>query len=687
MIRTILISLILFAPLGLSAETQIPRAMTPVDFVEAPRLSDPRLSPDGRYLLYKQSETNWDENVITERFQLIDLQTDTPLPVPVAAEPDESVSDVYWKPDSTGFVFLQKPEDEKKQQAYFYEVTTQSASRLTDHGESVLDLFWAPHGNGFYFTSAEQQPSEDTNMLSGGWLIPPFEANADREIWYFDLALKSAEPIVFGTFSVRDVTVSRNGAHLSYLAVPNHELDTRFLGDVFVRDLATGANVRRTSNLYQESEHQLSPDGQQLAFIATVNQRGEPYYEDKVFIQSLGDAPQRLLADMPIEALDFAWDKTGEGLFILGNTGLSADLYHLSLKTRELRQLTAGQHSLSDWTYYPEADTHIARIATAENPGEVFLMQDEAIGFKQVTNTYQDWSQQFLLPAQEAVTWRGRRGVTIEGLLVYPIGYEAGKRYPLVTVTHGGPRSSSRFGSWNVSRYLPVLAGQGYMVFLPNHRGGTGYGDAFVRDMYGSYFRNAHHDVMDGIDALIARGLVDPDRLIKMGWSAGGHMVNKLITHTDRFKVASSGAGASDWLSMHGESDVRHGRPHVFGGAPWDRDAPRRQYTKHSPLKDAWKVTTPTLFFTGEKDVRVPPTQSILMYRGVRATGTPTRLFIAEDEPHNFRKPANQLFKINTELAWYARFALGKDYKPFLPDEAFEAAKEANSEADLATSP
>ena len=379
------------------------------------------------------------------------------------------------------------------------------------------------------------------------------------------------------------------------------------------------------------------------------------------------------MADRKIEALGFAWDATGDGLFILGNTGVRSNLYHYDLEREVLRQLTRGDHAIQDWIYDPISDTHIARFETMSGPGEYQIMRDETGGFLPLTKTYTEWSSQFDLPRQDVVRWRGRRGAQLEGLLVYPLGYEPGQTYPLVTITHGGPRNSAKFGSWNVSRYLPVLSAQGYLVFLPNHRGGTGYGDRFVRDMVGGYFRNAHHDVMDGIDELIEDGLADPDQLIKMGWSAGGHMGNKLITHTDRFAAASSGAVAAVWLSMHGESDVRHGREAVFGGTPWQRAAPRRRYRQDSPLREVWKVTTPTLFFVGEKDVRVPPTQSILMYRGVQATGTPTVLYQAEGEPHNFRKPANQLFKINTELSWFARFARGESYEPVLPDAAFAA--------------
>src|SRR6185369_15798512 len=157
--------------------------------------------------------------------------------------------------------------------------------------------------------------------------------------------------------------------------------------------------------------------------------------------------------------------------------------------------------------------------------------------------------------------------------------------------------------------YVQVLTGKGFVVLRPNYRGSTGYSNAFLRDMVGGYFRNAHLDVLAGVDALVARGLADPDRLVKMGWSAGGHMTNKLITFTDRFKAASSGAGAADWISMYAQTDVRTDRDFWFGGSPWQKDAPIERYWDQSPLKNVAAAKTPTLFFVGENDPTVPLSQ------------------------------------------------------------------------------
>jgi dipeptidyl aminopeptidase/acylaminoacyl peptidase len=228
--------------------------------------------------------------------------------------------------------------------------------------------------------------------------------------------------------------------------------------------------------------------------------------------------------------------------------------------------------------------------------------------------------------------------------------------------THGGPQSSDKFGFGGWSKYTQVLAAKGYAVLLPNYRGSTGYGDPFLRDMLGGYFKNSHLDVMAGVDHLINIGIADPDRLVKMGWSGGGHMTNKIITFTDRFKAAASGAGAANWVSMYAQSDMRVQRTPWFGGTPWQKDAPIDVYWDHSPLKYVANVKTPTIFMVGENDVRVPPSQSIEMYRGVKSNGVETHLYIAPREPHGWRELRHQLFKMNVELDWFEKHARGRSY-------------------------
>jgi dipeptidyl aminopeptidase/acylaminoacyl peptidase len=255
--------------------------------------------------------------------------------------------------------------------------------------------------------------------------------------------------------------------------------------------------------------------------------------------------------------------------------------------------------------------------------------------------------------------------VPIEGILFYPVNYVAGRKYPLIVQLHGGPAESDKFG-WGpgvIVNYVPVLTGRGYAVLRPNYRGSAGYGDAFLRDVVGHYFNQMHTDVLSGVDELVRRGLADPDRLGLMGWSAGGHLTNKLITVTRRFKAASSTAGAANWISFFAQTDTRSNRIEWFGSTPWDRTARLDLFLAQSPIKDAHRVRTPTLFLAGEGDGRVPLAQSVEMYRAVQHTGTPTALYVAPREGHQWAELRHQLFKADVELAWFESHVRGTTYQ------------------------
>lgn len=669
----------------LSAWIATANPLTPVDFVETPRISDPALSPDGSKLLYLRSETDWDANDVVKRYRLIDVASGRELPVP-EAEDDESFDEGVWGPRSECFVARLKREDDEFRQIYRSCEPHNDFERLTQHNSSIADVQWASDGGSLYFLAPRQRREREIQLLDDDWLIEPYDRGQFREVWRLDLESGESETVIAGDFSVRSMRLAADGEALVYVRAPDQEPDSIHVADVWIYEPEAGEHHRWTENDYREAGPQLSPDGSQLAYIATANEAGEPYYEDKVFVQEGAmSVPRRLLADSAMEALDVAWHADNESLFILGNTGLRTAIYRLQLETGELTELSSGDQVVDDWRYDPANDVHIGRRVSATDPGNAAILTGGAAEFRVPFDEYRDWRQRFSLPEQRAVVWQGRGRVDIEGLLVLPLDYDPARRYPLVTIVHGGPRSSSQFGSWNMSRYIPVLAGQGYAVLLPNHRGGTGYGDAFMRDMVGNYFRNAQGDVLAGVDAMVDRGIADPDRLVIMGWSAGGHMVNKLITMTNRFRAASSGAGASEWLSMHGESDVRYNRQYWFGGGfPWTRGKSYRSYHAASPLKDAWRVETPTLFFVGEKDERVPPTQSILMHRGVRAAGADTELYVADGQGHGFDKPSYRLFKINTELAWFAHHVLDRDYRADLPAAADKPREEEEEEEEEA---
>lgn len=656
-----------------TAQSKTKSPLNAVEMVEIPRLMSPRQSPDGRYIVYLQRSTNWDKDRHVWRYKLYDRQSGDTRDILYTQKSGENFGPVVWAADSRGFlVLLERDQGETgiaDQQIHYYDVETGDVERLTSHPKATLSPTWSTDEKQIFFRSNKLSAQKAKSPLDKYRLaIDPYDRPVSRDLWAFDIKENSRRRIIASDgFTVDGFDQASLSNDILYARSPSRLSDDRYKRELYLFDPRTRRHTRLTQNAYSESSAKISPDGKAFAYMATVNAKGEPYYEDNLFVQNVGESkPELLFPETPMEVLDFEWAATGTHLYILGNIGLSNQIYKYDIKAKALTALTKGGHELTRWSYNPATDEHVYVKENAENPGDVFLL-DKTGQEIQISHAFKEFNAQKALGEQVAYSWVGHDGVKLEGLLVYPVGYDKAKAAPLITITHGGPRASSQFGSWNVSRAVNVFAGQGYAVFLPNHRGGTGYGDDFMRDMVGGYFNNADDDVMTGINALIDDGIADPNALIKMGWSAGGHMTNWLITQTDRFKAASSGAGASDWVSMYGESDVRYMRTFNFGGSPWEGGAPLDVYQAHSPLYEAHKITTPTLYWVGESDVRVPPTQSILMYRATKAAGAPTELFMADNEPHNFSKPSHQLFKINTELSWFARF-LNKTYVPTYPE-------------------
>src|SRR2546427_460212 len=215
--------------------------------------------------------------------------------------------------------------------------------------------------------------------------------------------------------------------------------------------------------------------------------------------------------------------------------------------------------------------------------------------------------------------------------------------------------------------YVNVFAGSGYAVFQPNYRGSEDYGEKFRVQIAGDYFRQGFDDIMTGVDALIARGIADPAKLGLMGWSAGGHWSNWTLTHTDRFKAISSGAGAMNWISMYAETDIQANREFYFKGQPWDN---WEHYVEVSPLRYIKNAKTPTLIHVGEADQRVPKPQSDELHMALKKLGVPVEYIVYPAMPHGLTEPRYQMVKMVAEFNWFEKWIQGKpdwfDWKQLL---------------------
>jgi dipeptidyl aminopeptidase/acylaminoacyl peptidase len=651
---------VLVVLLAASLHAQDLRPMSFVDIIELPAIQDPQLSPDGTEVLFVMDRPDWKANKRVGHIYRINVDGTRQTQLTFG---ERGESSPRWSPDGRTVAFVARRDGDEEDQIYLLHVDGGEARRLTTHPTAPGNLTWSRDGKSIFFAAsdAKSDAEKERDRLKDD--VYAFEETnfKQRHLWRTDLDGKATK-ITDGDFSVSEYALSPDGSRLATSRAPSPLLEFSHLREVWITAPdGTGATQLTSGNRVNESGLAISPDNTQVMFTAAANDRFENYYNDKIFLAPASGGPARMISPegVPYEVSNAAWSKDGSAIYFTANMGVHDQIFRLNPATRQATQLTTGDHSLGGWKYAPASDMFVFTRNTAERPAEVHVAKASDSEAKRVTSVFDKTVATFKVATQERITWKGQDGQTVEGILYYPVDYQAGQKYPLIVSTHGGPASSDKFG------FAPdqqVHTGKGYAVLKPNYRGSTGYGDAFLREMSKGYFKQAHLDVMAGTDAVIAKGVADPTKLVKMGWSAGGHMTNKIITFTDRFKAASSGAGAANWISMYAQSDNREFRTPWFGGTPWQADAPIDLYWNHSPLKDVAKVKTPTIFLVGEEDPRVPMAQSVEMYRALKTNGVPTHLYVAPRAGHGWTELRHRLFKLQIEMEWFEKWVHGRTY-------------------------
>jgi dipeptidyl aminopeptidase/acylaminoacyl peptidase len=640
------------------AGAQEKRPISFVDTIEMPTLQDPQLSPDGKQILFVMDKPDWKANRRVGHIYRINADGTGQMQLTFG---ERGESSPRWSPDGTQVAFLARRDGDDHNQIYVLHTEGGEAKRLTTHDTAPANLTWAPDGKSIWFAAPDAKSAEEKERDRLQDDVFAFEETnyKQRHLWTVDLQ-GATKKITDGDFSVTEYELAEDGRRVAMMRAPSPLLEHSRFAEVWVMDADGTRAAQLTKNELAEGRAALSPDGTTMLFTADANAQFEPYYNDKIFLApASGGEARLLLPDAPFQVENVQWSRDGQSLYATANYGVHNEILRIDVASRQVTRLTDGQHNLGGWSFSERAGLHVFTRNTPERPAEIYLMPAAGGEPRRVTSVFDYVTAKFAVARQERITWKGQDGQTVEGLLYYPIGYTPGRRYPLIVYTHGGPASSDRFG---FSSDAQVYAGKGYAVLRPNYRGSTGYGDAFLRDMIKGYFKQAHLDVIAGADAVIAMGVADPEKLVKMGWSAGGHMTNKIITFTNRFKVASSGAGAANWISMYAQSDHREFRTPWFGGTPWQANAPIDLYWNHSPLKDVANVKTPTIFLVGQEDPRVPMPQSVEMYRALKYNGVPTKLWVAPREGHGWTELRHRLFKLQIEMEWFERWLFDRAY-------------------------
>jgi dipeptidyl aminopeptidase/acylaminoacyl peptidase len=698
--------------------------MTFLDMQHLRTIGNTKPSPDGRWMLYTLSEMDWKEGKRQTDLHIVSLQTGVSSGRQMTFTRDKDESSPAWTRDGRFFAFLSNREAPEsaasRKQIYVMRPDGGEARRITDAKEGVSEFafssdgrwlafrsgksgeeqlyrlpvaelestpeqitkhptgigswHWAPDGRRIYFVAPDAADPDDRARREKKFTVTVRNAETPpASLWALDLdPLETSRLTEEGDYSVDDVTIARDGRWIAFRGLSKDRYkrnitQENLYGDLYLLEVSGGRIERLTSNSeVAESGVRFSPDSRLIAFSAPDDLERYSMTNARVYVRAVADrgTPFRKLGgSFDGDVTIGFWSKDGRTIYFNEGIRASNQLFALDVEGDRVRQITKELASLSA-EQDEDSGAVLIEYADGTAPTTYFTVPSaEAAADRSAWTRLTDANPQvaqFELGTQEEITWRSTDGTTVGGVLVKPIGYQPGRRYPLIVAIHGGPASADVLG-FNGGYGSQVYAGAGYVVLRPNYRGSTNYGQKHKTDIVGNYFQPGYEDIMAGVDHLIAQGLVDPEQMGVLGWSAGGHWSNWILTHTDRFKAISSGAGTSNWISMYAQSDVQRNRQYYLGDKlPYDDFA---AYWNQSPLKYIRNAKTPTMIHVVEGDPRVPSPQSVELHMALKQIGVPTELFMYPGSTHGIPDGRNQLVKAMSEMSWMDYYVRGRGKK------------------------
>lgn len=673
------------------AQDNAKRPVSFEDILSLRAVESPRMSPDGEWVLYTVSaweEEDADTGKKAWRGHVFRAPALNGPPRQLTfSERGETMPD--WSPDGKWISFLsargssEKGEGAPKTQIWILPAAGGEARVLTRSQESVTQYAWSPDSHQVaYLTKDASSESEKAEHKRGDDETVFEHDTTMTQLWTVELAsanLNLRSPPTRALIGARQRTHassltirsrpswSPDGSRIVFAAAPTTWLrDSR--NDVYILELESGMQERITTNRGSDTAPSWSPDGRSIAFLAIPNE-SEPL-PDGTLIQPLVRT-RLMLYDVSsggIEALpagDFdlnpgnpTWMPDSRQLVFTVGDRVYREIYTYSLESKRYRKLT--QNSVARFGSMSADGTRVAYTAESSSaPAEVFVaeLRDGVLAQSEQRSDANPEVAGLALGDTEVVSWKSRDGVEVEGVLLKPVGYEPGRRYPTLVVIHGGPTgahlnySRVRYGDGGQH-----WAGRGWAVLYPNPRGSTNYGESFMRANLADWGGGDYRDIMSGVDALVERGIVDPERLAVQGWSYGGYMTCWTVSQTTRFKAAMIGAGLTNLVSMYGTNDIPSYLGTFFNGALSPETA--HLYRERSGLTFADQVRTPTLILHGAEDNRVPIGQPMEFYRALMDRGVPTELVFYPREGHGLREYYHRLDRMQRQYEWITRYTL-----------------------------
>ena len=533
--------------------------------------------------------------------------------------------------------------------------------QLTRHPTGLGLWKISPDSRHIYFAAPDSIDPDERARLEKRFDVRVRNAETPLySLWSLDLGNQQTARLTRDTsYSVGDMTLSGDGKWIGYhgLSTSRYErniLEQNEFGDLYLLELASGTIERLTTNKeITESQVSFSPDSRTVAFSAPddfiMRHNTRVYTRD---VTARGTAFRKLGGDFDGHVTIAFWSPDGSTIYF--NEGIKAteQIAALDVAANRVRLISNEQASLRA-VQDDETNRIVVIRSDPRSPPAAYSVPSiaqlaERNSWTQLTDA-NPWTRDRALGDAEEITWRGKDGTPVGGVLVKPIGYQAGTKYPLIVAIHGGPQAADVLG-FNGGYGSQVYAGAGYMVLLPNYRNSTNYGQKFEIESQGDYFTKGYNDIMAGVDHLIRSGMVDSTQMGVLGWSAGGHWSNWILTHTNRFKAISTGAGVYNWISMYGESDTQRGRQWYLGDKMYWDDM--EHWWRQSPAAYIRNAKTPTMIHVVDGDPRVPRPESEGLHMALKRLGVPTEFYVYPGGTHGIPDARNQLLKATAEMAW-----------------------------------
>lgn len=645
-----------------------------MDVFELEWVDNPQISPDGEWIVYQRRSMDIMKDRRQSRLWLIDKNGNNHIKL-TSREVNESGA--KWSPDGSRIAFVSSTENGAE--IYLYWLEKNKIARLTQLDRSPAGLSWSPDGKHLAFSM--HVPQKRPSLVSGpakprgaewaspakvttrmkherdgsGYMEPGF-----RHLFILPADGGTARQVTKGDLNFgSQPTWSKDGRSLFFSSNLNEDWEYDYRNsEIYQLNIETGETKALTDRKGPDWNPVISPDGSKIAYLG-YDDKVQTYQINKIYVMNVdGSGQHEIVTRLDRNPSDLVWDNEGKGLFFNYEHFGSGRVAYTSLTgavrtvaedfggASVARPYFSGSFSVAntgDVAYTRSSPYHPAAlgIANRNSPARVIKELNEDL------LPYRD-----LGAVEEIVFNSSVDNREIQGWVIKPPQFDPNKKYPLIVENHGGPIAG--YGNY-FSPELQLMAAAGYVVFYPNPRGSTGYGEEFGNLLYHDYPGNDYNDVMDGVDALIKNGLVDEEKLYVTGGSAGGTMTAWIIGKNDRFKAAVVVKPVMNWYSKTLTADNYFYYAHYrYPGQPWEN---METYMKYSPISLVGNVETPTMVMVGTNDLRTPLSEGIQLYHALKIRKKETMLVEIPGAAHFIsNRPSQMITKVDHILAWFGKF-------------------------------